>query len=316
MLEDIGLIKDLEESLQNRLMSNMKVEIYAPGDIIFNEKDKGDKIYIVDSGQVAIKKSIDWAKGTELVIDYCDPGDIFGEMAVLESSTRSARAEAIEDSKLLVMDGQAFLDMMQDNPQGFSRLLFSMLKIISNRLRMTHMKLITIYEIGTILSGQMPKGQVADRILETLLASLEMQNGALLIYNPFSERMEFGALRGFTPADADMAGIPLTGILGQVMEKGQCTPVDGSFLDETLKNMMGDELSPSWLLIAPMKVENNPIGFVILIKKDDFTPFSKGEVLLLSSIAKQIALEILHARVREENTAREKFKRVYFKDVM
>jgi hypothetical protein len=65
-----------------------------------------------------------------------------------------------------------------------------------------------------------------------------------------------------------------------------------------------------------MKEEQQPIGFVILMKKDDYTPFNKGQILLMSAIAKQIALEVMTSRTREENTARQKFRRVYFKDVI
>jgi CRP/FNR family transcriptional regulator, cyclic AMP receptor protein len=316
MLEDIGLIKDLDPNLQEKLIRNMKVETYAPGALVFDEKDPGDRIFIVETGQIAIKKSIDWAKGTELVIDYCDRGDFFGEMAVFESATRSARAEAAEETRLLVIDGKAFLGLMQENPETFTILLFSMIRILSNRLRVTHMKLITIYEIGNILTGQIPKGQIAARILETLLASLEMKKGALLIYNPFNELMEFGALQGITPVRPDLAGVPLIGVLKQIMDRGECAVVDGTFIDDHIRHMVGTDHPPAWLLAAPMKIDDNPIGFLILIKQEEFAPFHKGEVLLLSSVAKLIALEILHARMREETNAREKFKRVYFKDVM
>jgi len=316
MLEETGFIKNLDRELQDKLVAYMKVEDFKAGDVVFNERDKGDKIYLVDAGQIAIKKSIDWAQGRELIIDFCDPGDFFGEMAIIENLTRSARAEATEDSRLLVIDGEIFLELMRDSPAEFTKLLFSMIRILSNRLRNTHMKLITIYEIGNVLSGEIPMTEMASRILDTMLISMELKDGALLIFNPFSGLLEFGALRGVSPIHPETRGIALSGVLRQVMEKGQCAEVDGTFIDENIRSLLGLNNHPSWLLIAPMKEEQQPIGFVILMKKDDFTPFSKGQTLLMSAIAKQIALEVMTSRTREENTARQKFRRVYFKDVI
>lgn len=316
MLEETGFIKNLDRELQDKLVTYMKVEDFKAGDVVFNERDKGDKIYLVDAGQIAIKKSIDWAQGRELIIDFCDPGDFFGEMAIIENLTRSARAEATEDSRLLVIDGEIFLELMRDNPAEFTKLLFSMIRILSNRLRNTHMKLITIYEIGNVLSGEIPMTEMASRILDTMLISMELKDGALLIFNPFSGLLEFGALRGVSPIHPEMRGIALSGVLRQIMEKGQCTEIDGTFVDENLRSLLGLNSQVSWLLIAPMKEEQQPIGFVILMKKDDYTPFNKGQILLMSAIAKQIALEVMTSRTREENTARQKFRRVYFKDVI
>jgi CRP-like cAMP-binding protein len=316
MLDDIGLVRDLDRVLQQRLLEHITLESFTAGDIVFHEREKGDKIYIVESGQIAIKKSIDWARAKELIIDYCEPGDFFGEMAVFERSTRSARAEATEDTRLLVIDGSVFLELMHENPDKFTTLLFSMIKILSNRLRMTHMKLITFYEIGHILSGNDPVTEVATRILETLLISTELKDGALLVFNPFNGLMEFSALTGLSPVNPEMRGLQHAGLLRQIMDKASTTVLDGSFLDENLRHLVGVGKPPAWVLIAPMKVEHDPIGFIILVKKEDFTPFNKGEILLLSAISKQVSLEIMSARMKQEHVAREKFRRVYFKDVI
>ncbi|MDQ7821676.1 MAG: cyclic nucleotide-binding domain-containing protein [Candidatus Eremiobacteraeota bacterium] len=316
VLDKIGLFKDLDPALQRELLSYMKIERYNAGQVIFNEKDPGDRIYIVDYGQVAIMKSIDWGRGRELIIDYCDPGDFFGEMAVFENARRSARAETTEGSQLLVIDGSRFVELLQAHPEAFTKILFSMIRIQSNRLRANHMKLITFYEIGNVLSGEKPIEEQALKILDTLLVSLELKDGALLVYNPFSQLMEFEALHGVTPVNPEARGVPLTGVMKQVMEKGLTTAIDGSFIDETLKFILGTGNIPSWLLIAPMKVEQEPIGFIFLLKKDDFIPFNKSEILLTSAIAKQVSLEVKTSRIKEEHTAREKFRRMYFKSVI
>jgi CRP-like cAMP-binding protein len=310
LLEDIEFITYLSPALQERLIEGMRMETCLAGQVIFEEREKGDSIYIVSSGRVAIKKSIKRHESRELILDYCEPGDFFGEMAVFEKVARSARAEACEETRLLVIDGATFMEIMNENPESFARLLFSMIRILSNRLRMNHMKLITFYETGNVLSGSQPLPTVCSQILDILLTSFEVGSGAVLIYNPLTQLMEFEALRGVTPANPGLRGLPLTGLLKQVMDKGEPALIDKIFIDGNLKEMIGQDTAVAWLLIAPMKVEQQLAGFLVLIKKEDYTPFNKGELLLISALARQLSHAVMTSRAKEEIAAREQFKRL------
>lgn len=313
---DIPFLMELDIDLREKLIENMSIEKFKKGSLVFNEGDEGDKIYIVDIGQVAIKKSIDWATGKEFLIDYCQSGDFFGEMAVLENKKRSARAEATEDTQLIVISGNIFLELMKNNPDTFVKLLFSMLKTISNRLRMTHMKLLTFYEIGNIVTGKNPSFDLISTILDTLLLSMNLKYGALLIYNPFSQLLEYAATRGISPVNSFKNGLPVCGVLQKSMEKAIATELNDTFIDDNIRNLLGKEVHPSRVLISPMKLEGKPIGFIIIVKTEDFTPYTNAEILLLSAVAKQIAVVVMTSRTIEETNAREKFQRVHFRDVI
>ena len=73
---------------------------YRKGDVIFNEGDMGDTMYIIQSGVVEISHIKD---GNRNVLAILEKGNFFGEMALIDSRTRSATATSISRSRLLLL---------------------------------------------------------------------------------------------------------------------------------------------------------------------------------------------------------------------
>jgi CRP/FNR family transcriptional regulator, cyclic AMP receptor protein len=82
---------------------------FSEGQIIFNEGDTGKLMYLVKTGEVEISK-----KGRQ--IDHVSPGGVFGEMALIDSSPRSATARAKTDCQLIPVDEFRFLFLVQHAP--------------------------------------------------------------------------------------------------------------------------------------------------------------------------------------------------------
>lgn len=103
---------------------------FPKGTVLFNEGDEGEEMYIIRSGQVAIKKRVPHG---EVVVALLEKGDFFGEMALLERIPRTAGAEMVEDGNLIVIGSDIFGDMVKSNPEIAVR----MLRKYSLRLRET-----------------------------------------------------------------------------------------------------------------------------------------------------------------------------------
>lgn len=69
-------------------------KVYYPGDRIFEEGDPGEYAYLIQSGRVRIEKR--GKDGKPFLIGHVEPGGLFGEMALLDSSVRMAAAVADE----------------------------------------------------------------------------------------------------------------------------------------------------------------------------------------------------------------------------
>ena len=96
--------------MDNNISSHTKK--YEKDDIIFLEFEKGDKFYMVISGSVKITKVI---KDVEKLLDIVHVGDFFGEMAILEDTTRSASAIANEPTVLLELQKENFQSVLANN---------------------------------------------------------------------------------------------------------------------------------------------------------------------------------------------------------
>ncbi len=93
---------------------------YQPGEIIFAEYEPGDSFYLIQAGKVKISKIVG---DLEKTIDILQPPEIFGEMAILEGTPRSATAQAIDTVKVLEFNRANFEVLMMGNPQIALRLL-------------------------------------------------------------------------------------------------------------------------------------------------------------------------------------------------
>lgn len=92
---------------------------YPKDTMIFSEGQPGNELYIIQKGSVKISKIVD---DKEVLLAMLKPGDIFGEMALLDNKARSASADAYEDTELLVVNRANFEQMIQKQPQLITRL--------------------------------------------------------------------------------------------------------------------------------------------------------------------------------------------------
>ncbi|HEV8494708.1 MAG TPA: ATP-binding protein [Candidatus Angelobacter sp.] len=102
---------------------------FAANQEIFHEGDTGDGVYVVKSGQVRISGLV--GDKVRHVFSCIEPGEIFGEMAVLENKPRSASAAAAADSVIYFIPREAMLKLVESSPP----LAMGLLREISNRLR-------------------------------------------------------------------------------------------------------------------------------------------------------------------------------------
>ena len=100
---------------------------FQKNEIIFCEYEPGDTFYLIQSGRVGIVKIMD---DIEKTIDVLQPGEIFGEMAILEEAPRSATAVAMDAVKALEFTRENFEILMQGNPQ----IAVKLLKLFTKRI--------------------------------------------------------------------------------------------------------------------------------------------------------------------------------------
>jgi CRP-like cAMP-binding protein len=93
---------------------------FKQGEIIFSEFEVGDTFYLIQSGRVQLAKLVG---DLERTLDILYPSEMFGEMAILENSPRSATAIALDEVKTLEFNSQNFEILLLGNPQIALKLL-------------------------------------------------------------------------------------------------------------------------------------------------------------------------------------------------
>ena len=105
-----GIGKDLLARLAARF-TTMDVPI---GQTLFEEDDRGDKLYVIVRGRVGVARR--GAGGSELHVGILEDGDFFGEIALLEEVRRTATVRALTPCLLLVLDRADFQDLLAEAP--------------------------------------------------------------------------------------------------------------------------------------------------------------------------------------------------------
>jgi len=102
-------------------------QYFHTDEIIFCEHEPGNTFFFIQTGKVKIVKN---AGDIERTIDILQPSEMFGEMAILESSPRTATAIAVEEVTALEFNAQNFEILLHGNPQ----IAFRLLRLFSKRI--------------------------------------------------------------------------------------------------------------------------------------------------------------------------------------
>jgi signal transduction histidine kinase len=154
---------------------------FAPGEVVFYDGDEGDTMFLIWSGKIAIiKGDLD----SPIILAYRGPGEIFGEMAILENQPRSATIVALEHLRVLELNRQRFDQLLSETP-SVSR---SIMEILSARLRKVSQERSTGQLSEKRLSRQVSDLQSEKQRLEDL-QRLRQETTELIIHdlrNPLS----------------------------------------------------------------------------------------------------------------------------------
>ena len=107
-------------------------------EMVFDEDSKGDSMYVIKSGSVKILKMV---KNQENTIAVLNPGEFFGEMALLDGQPRSAAVKGTSDSELFMITLEGYQKLRKDKPHTALKLTDVIIKVLSNRLRQANKNL-------------------------------------------------------------------------------------------------------------------------------------------------------------------------------
>src|SRR3954454_5343263 len=113
-LSTIAFFSGVDAETLERLAAGMRSRRFRRGEVIFHLGDPGDALFVIVSGEVKI--SLPSETGDEAIIATLRPGDVFGELALLDGAPRSATCTALEPSETLVLPRPVFFELLDTVP--------------------------------------------------------------------------------------------------------------------------------------------------------------------------------------------------------
>jgi len=140
-LKKIPLFKELNDDELQKVAEISIKKIFPGGSIIFREGESGDSLFLIIYGSVRILKTSE--RGEEEIVRLAS-GSVFGELALIDESQRSASAVAIENTELLDIIRDNLNNLIEENPKIGVKIYKAFSKLIASRLRGTTNDLLLI----------------------------------------------------------------------------------------------------------------------------------------------------------------------------
>lgn len=121
LLRNCALFRDIDPGALDGLAKHATRRRYAANTPIFHAGDEGESLMGVLSGTVRISRPT--AEGEDIILADFGPGEVFGEIAVLDGRGRSADATAILNTELFILERRDLLAFLRERPELYANLL-------------------------------------------------------------------------------------------------------------------------------------------------------------------------------------------------
>jgi CRP/FNR family transcriptional regulator, cyclic AMP receptor protein len=135
LLKSVQLFADLEEAELERFSRVAVPRSFPAGTRVFHEGDPSDVCYIVREGSFRVTR--EHSDGRAITLATMGPGEVFGELAMLDGDVRSASAEAIVDGELLALPAKDVRALLARHPEISVKLVSALVR----RLRAANVRL-------------------------------------------------------------------------------------------------------------------------------------------------------------------------------
>ncbi|MEE8584468.1 MAG: Crp/Fnr family transcriptional regulator [Acidobacteriota bacterium] len=163
-LRKVGLFNQLEEEELAEVAKYFLERHYKRNEIIFFEEDTGQYMYVVSLGRVKVSRLL--PSGKEMILAFHEPGEYFGEMALIDGGTTPATVTAVVNTSIYSLGATKFRQLLADNP----KINQTLLKMLCTRCRdaWSQIEVLTFHNAGSRIRTALyqlcqKKGEETDR---------------------------------------------------------------------------------------------------------------------------------------------------------
>lgn len=153
ILRQAPLFAGLDDDAASTLSGSMSPASLRRGEVLFNEGDDGNQLYVVIEGKIKLGRTS--PDGRENLLAILGPGQMFGELSFFDPGPRSATATAVTDVEMKSLGHEALIPVLEAHPEVAQALLNQ----LAGRLRRTN------EVVGDLVFSDVP-GRVAKALLD------------------------------------------------------------------------------------------------------------------------------------------------------
>jgi CRP/FNR family transcriptional regulator, cyclic AMP receptor protein len=148
LLGECILFREFGAEERSALFARIRIRTYSAGETIFRMGSPGDRMMAVLGGSVRI--SVPSPEGREVLLAILQPGEVFGEIALLDNKERTADAAALAACDLAILERQDVLAFLDRHPEIWRKLV----QVLCGRLRNTdqHIAELALLQLPTRLA--------------------------------------------------------------------------------------------------------------------------------------------------------------------
>jgi CRP/FNR family transcriptional regulator, cyclic AMP receptor protein len=129
LLARIPVFRDLPAPALASIARLARVRTYPPHAIVVQQDDPSDGVYLINAGRLSV--SVAAPDGRVTTIGQMGPGEIIGEISLLDGGPRSATVTALTESQLVAVERAPFLELVQSQPS----ICLALVAVLAQRLR-------------------------------------------------------------------------------------------------------------------------------------------------------------------------------------
>ncbi len=277
-----GVRENTDKKEVRRMREGELGRLYSDGEIIFREGEKGDVMYVIQSGKVRISKN--YSSG-DITMVTLQSGDIFGEMALFDRLPRSASATAEGDTRVLSIDKKKLFSTIWKDPT----VVLKVIETMSGTIRRLSKDFAELKKKKlNILCGTLDLEETCSFILEEAKENVvTAENGSIMLVEEENDQLYIRAAFG-EKAQKRLDLAVGEGVAGDVIGTGKAELVNDVLTDSRYK--VGS-LEIGSLICVPFKYQGNCFGVLNLSNRKG-NRFTLDNLKLLNSFSRYAAIAL------------------------